>query len=268
MQYVYTQADALTPKWMDALNEFCEGNRTMSAVLTEAAAQYFELAEVEDDDDDAHDGLDEFVEDEAPKPKAAPGPTLDKEKYLEIGSAAATLRLLRDLKEIQDAKDGQLLGFVAEPATDKNSGKKNLYHWEIRLSGFDGDLLSDMKQYAKATGNGEFISLEMRFSADYPFTPPFVRVLRPRFRSMTGHVTIGGSICMELLTRAGWQSTNSIESVLIQIRAEMTGGGARLETSSYGDYSERDAWDAFYRAAKTHGWDVKGIGADMFPKIY
>ena len=27
----------------------------------------------------------------------------------------------------------------------------------------------------------------------------------------TGHVTIGGSICMEMLTRSGWTPTNDIE---------------------------------------------------------
>jgi hypothetical protein len=34
-----------------------------------------------------------------------------------------------------------------------------------------------------------------------PFSPPFIRVVEPRFAFHTGHVTIGGSICMELLTR-------------------------------------------------------------------
>ena len=28
---------------------------------------------------------------------------------------------------------------------------------------------------------------------------------------LPGHVTIGGSICMELLTRSGWKPTNDIE---------------------------------------------------------
>ena len=28
---------------------------------------------------------------------------------------------------------------------------------------------------------------------------------------VTGHVTIGGSICMEMLTKSGWRPTNDIE---------------------------------------------------------
>jgi len=268
-QYFYTEADALTPKWMDVLNDYCESARTLGQMLSHAAEQYFEVVVHDDEEDGGSDGGfdDDFAHDEeAPKPKASAGPTLDKEKYLDIGSPAATLRLLRDLKEIKDG-EAELLGFEANPVVDARTGKQNLYHWEIRLSGFDGDLASDMKQYAAESGK-DYVSLEMRFSSDYPFTPPFVRVVRPRFKFLTGHVTVGGSICMELLSRTGWQSTNSIESVLIQIRAEMTGGGARLDAGSRGDYSEHEAWDAFYRAAKNHGWDVKGLGADMFPKIY
>jgi len=34
---------------------------------------------------------------------------------------------------------------------------------------------------------------------------------------------VGGSICMQLLTRSGWSAASSIESVLVQIRAEMVG---------------------------------------------
>jgi hypothetical protein len=58
---------------------------------------------------------------------------------------------------------------------------------------------------------------------------------------------------MELLTNSGWNSSNDfhkciahlysandIESILIQIRAEMTGGGARLDAgmSNTYEYSE------------------------------
>ena len=31
-----------------------------------------------------------------------------------------------------------------------------------------------------------------------------MRVIRPRFAFHTGHVTVGGSICIELLTSSGW----------------------------------------------------------------
>ena len=178
------------------------------------------------------------------------------------------MRLIKDLKNISKGNPKDL-GFTAAPVVHKKSGLENLYHWEVKLFGFDKgtDLYKDMEVYKKKTGQDNIV-LELRFSKDYPFQPPFVRVIRPRFAFRTGHVTLGGSICMELLTNSGWNSTNDIESILIQIRAEMTGGGARLDAgmnNNY-EYSESEAWEAFYRAASTHGWDVKGLGRDMFPK--
>ena len=53
--------------------------------------------------------------------------------------------------------------------------------------------------------------MEMSFPEDYPMAPPFVRVIRPKFRFLTGHVTIGGSICMQVLTKSGWSPGNDIE---------------------------------------------------------
>lgn len=52
-------------------------------------------------------------------------------------------------------------------------------------------------------------------------SPPFIRVVRPRFRGFGqgggGHVTVGGALCMELLTNSGWSAVSSLESVLLQV---------------------------------------------------
>lgn len=45
----------------------------------------------------------------------------------------------------------------------------------------------------------------------------------------------------------------------------MQEGGARIESNSM--YNENEAWDAFYRAAKNHGWNVNGLSNQMFPKV-
>lgn len=117
-----------------------------------------------------------------------------------------------------------------------------------RLFGFDEKcpIGKDLAELKKKSGVGH-VTLEMRFSKDYPHVPPFVRVLKPRFAFRTGHVTIGGSICMELLTKSGWSSINDIESIIIQIRSEMTEGGAQLDRSAFASpdnvYSEHEAWD-------------------------
>jgi ubiquitin-conjugating enzyme E2 Q len=98
------------------------------------------------------------------------------------------------------------------------------------------------------------IVLHVAFPATYPFAPPFCRVIRPRFQFLTGHVTIGGSICTELLTNKGWSSANTVEAVLVSIRAQFLEGGARLDMNNRTDYTEHEAKNAFDRMVRTHGW--------------
>ena len=101
---------------------------------------------------------------------------------------------------------------------------------------------------------GGRIDLRIAFPSSYPSAPPYIRVLRPRFVYRTGHVTIGGSICTEMLTSVGWSSTMTVESVLLGIRANMLVGGARIDTSNRRDYSEAEAREAFNRMKRDHGW--------------
>ena len=72
------------------------------------------------------------------------------------------------------------------------------------------------------------VECEMTFPQDYPFSPPSVRVVRPRFKRSTGYV-IGGALCMELLTPQGWNATFSIEALLEQMRAHVAHGKAALD---------------------------------------
>lgn len=113
--------------------------------------------------------------------------------------------------------DTDTFGFNAEPDGD------NLYKWKIELFGFEeGSLLKrDLDAYAARTGEKPAIQMEMKFPSDYPMAPPFVRVVKPRFAFLTGHVTIGGSVCMQVLTNSGWTPTNSVEGVIVQVRAEI-----------------------------------------------
>ena len=79
-------------------------------------------------------------------------------------------------------------GFSAQPDGD------NLYKWKVELFNFEKDSLlgGDLEAYAARTGKKAAIVLELKFPADYPMAPPFVRVVQPRFAFMTGHVTVGG----------------------------------------------------------------------------
>lgn len=260
--------------WVAYLNEFADKGRIkISDLLNAAAERYLKLQGGGKDEDDEILGGGEEEEKIEKKPKKSKEELeierkLDQGEFLEIGSPQATMRLINDLKNLRKQKP-EALGFGADPVADKKSGMENLYHWHIRLFGIDNEspLYKDMQDFKKKTGH-DHILLEMRFSKDYPHVPPFVRVVRPRFQFRTGHVTMGGSICMELLTNSGWNATNDIESILIQITAELVSGGARLDSGgghNY-EYTEQEAWEAFYRAASTHGWNINGLSKDMFPK--
>ena len=61
---------------------------------------------------------------------------------------------------------------------------------------------------------------------------------------------------MELLTRSGWLSTNDIEGILVQVRAEiMSDPRARLAPNPDQQYSEAEAKDSFERMVQRYGWN-------------
>ena len=156
-------------------------------------------------------------------------------------------RLASDLCDVV-RKDTSALGFrVLKPDDDAFA----LCKWTAHLFGFDPTtpLSNDM-----ATMNKECITLELTFSEAYPFEPPFVRIVEPRFVFHTGHVTIGGSLCMELLTKSGWSPVNDIESVLVQVRSAIGHGNGRLDFANRKPYSDDEARQAFTRVAKEHRW--------------
>ncbi len=152
--------------------------------------------------------------------------------------------------------DTTKFGFSAEPVGN------DIFTWEVRLFGFDpkdDTIAKDLIEYKKRYGL-DYVQMEMKFNENFPLEPPFIRVVRPRFQFRTGHVTIGGSICMELLTKSGWSPVNTIESIFVQIRCEMATGGARLELSNGSPYTEHEAQEAFHRVAARYGWDKPNSG--------
>jgi ubiquitin-conjugating enzyme E2 Q len=98
--------------------------------------------------------------------------------------------------------------------------------------------------------------LNATFPAEYPYKPPFIRVIYPRFKFMTGHITIGGSICMEVLTLSGWSPGYSIENLIMQIKSEIVdpGGEARIDLSRHDHYHIAEAKESFDRLCAKYGW--------------
>jgi ubiquitin-conjugating enzyme E2 Q len=171
------------------------------------------------------------------------------------------MRLNRELQtilKVQKASPLHELGWYIDAEL-----VSNVYQWIVELHSFEPTLplAKDMK-VAGVTS----IVLEIRFGKDYPHSPPFVRVIRPRFLPFMsgggGHVTGGGAMCMELLTNTGWSAVSSIEGVLLQVRMaimNMEPKPARLESTSKDrqrDYGTSEAMQAYIRACQTHGWEI------------
>ncbi|CAG9098555.1 unnamed protein product [Plutella xylostella] len=102
------------------------------------------------------------------------------------------------------------------------------------------------------------ILLHLVFPENFPFAPPFMRVVEPRIEK--GFVMDGGAICMELLTPRGWASAYTVEAVVMQFAASVVKGQGRVARAPprpAREFSRRRAEEAFRSLVKTHdkyGW--------------
>tara|TARA_A100001015_G_C15026672_1_gene730876 strand:+ start:1583 stop:2074 length:492 start_codon:yes stop_codon:yes gene_type:complete len=144
--------------------------------------------------------------------------------------------------------------------------EKNAFVWSVFLpsAAFLEDaveLFHDLERYASMTNTEPGVEFEFTFPTKYPHAPPFVRVVRPRFKFHTGHVTIGGSICTHFLTPDGWTNSLSAQDVITFIHHDcIVQGGGRVDFGSnhhpspLAEYSIYEAKEAFNRVKHEHGW--------------
>ncbi|RYP26214.1 hypothetical protein DL768_011779 [Monosporascus sp. mg162] len=191
----------------------------------------------------------------------SPLPQLRPPSYATEQAQRAIGRELKRLQQIQSSTPLCELGWYID--FDNIS---NMFQWIVELHSFALSL--PLGQDMKTAGVNSIV-LEMRFGREYPMSPPFVRVIRPRFLPFLngggGHVTGGGAMCMELLTATGWSPANSLEAVLLQVRLALCSldpRPARLHSvaSPYGgagrDYGVDEAFNAFASAASAHRWRI------------
>lgn len=174
-------------------------------------------------------------------------------------TSMATRSLQRELNntlQTQNSIPAHELGWYLDPNL-----VENVYQWIVELHSFDACL--PLAKDLKAKGLKSVV-LEIRFGKEYPISPPFVRVIRPRFVGFAagggGHVTAGGALCMELLTNSGWSAVSNIESVLLQVRMAISSTDphpARLEPGPVRGYGTGEAIEAFIRACNAHGVSLR-----------
>ena len=162
--------------------------------------------------------------------------------------------------------------------------------WHLRMRDFDettpggkalnGDLRELRRRYPNDPNTQLCaVTFEVLFPLTYPHDPPFLRVVTPKMVWYTGHVTAGGSVCLEFLTPHGWNPDLSIGSILetvkhavvtveaVVVRTQFGPGGVagplrvdlqkQYASAPNQFYSEGQARAAFDRAVQHHsrvGW--------------
>ncbi len=153
--------------------------------------------------------------------------------------------IMKIIKEYRLLKSNKNLNFRID--VNPNSP----YNWKIFITKFDGNvsIMSDMKRL-----NVKEIELELKFGNNYPFAPPFIRIVTPMFENLTGHITSHGAICNEILSSKGWIPTCSIEMLLIIIISEISEDG-RIDIVNYNkSYDYEESKKSFNQMIVAQGW--------------
>lgn len=170
---------------------------------------------------------------------------------------SAKVKQKRLMKELKNIKKNE----ANEPNFTVDLVDDNLFEWDVWLKGFDPEskIAIDLAGLKKHTGVGD-VWLRMTFPGNFPFDPPFVRVLAPLIHG--GFVLNGGAICMELLTPQGWSQAYSISSVIMQTIVTLVKGEARVVTRTSTPFAANEAQRSYEYAVKTHekhGWHTPAL---------
>uniref|UniRef100_A0A3Q3E5D8 E2 ubiquitin-conjugating enzyme n=1 Tax=Hippocampus comes TaxID=109280 RepID=A0A3Q3E5D8_HIPCM len=167
------------------------------------------------------------------------------------GSVQASDRLMKELREIYRSQSYKTGIYSVELVND------SLYDWHVKLRTVDPDsqLHSDL-QVLKEKEGVDYILLNFSYKDNFPFDPPFVRVVAPVLSG--GYVLGGGALCMELLTKQGWSSAYSIESVIMQINATLVKGKARVQfganKNQYNLARAQQSYKSLVQIHEKNGW--------------
>jgi len=154
-------------------------------------------------------------------------------------------KIIREYKQIMKLKDTLPFRIEVNPEMP--------FTWHIFIHKFDEKypIAQDMKKFKVKE-----IEMEIRFPPTYPFSPPFIRVVQPRFMRLTGHIGgASGAICNQILSEKNWVATCTIESLITIIISEIIEGDGRLDPQTYHiPYSYDEAREGFMRIMKSHDW--------------
>lgn len=103
-------------------------------------------------------------------------------------------------------------------------------------------LQRNLEQYALKYKKPASLVLTMRFPSDFPFSPPLASLVYPRFQFPCNNVTFGGTLCMAILTHQGWNPTNDLKTVILQIKQQFEEEPAEISLETSNTYTAAEVW--------------------------
>ena len=138
----------------------------------------------------------------------------------------------------------------AEAIQDDPKASKQL-EYRFKLSLPDQDDISIWDVYiTKLSLNGDtaldkqmvehkipHIHIHIRFPVDYPFSPPFIHVVTPKFVAFKGHITEQGAFCTDILMPASWTPARKIPDLIYDLFLLASFAGAEIDPKRTGHVS-------------------------------
>lgn len=97
----------------------------------------------------------------------------------------------------------------------------------------------------------EGVTINIKFSDTFPFTPPFVYIKKPIFTETSKYITNKGALCLEYLTEKHWLPIISIENLIIQVFSTIIDNN---EIKKDGEYNYDEASESFKTLTIGNSW--------------
>lgn len=120
------------------------------------------------------------------------------------------------------------------------------FNYQIKL--VDENLLNWQVTYLGVT-------ICFKFPELFPFEPPFVYIVKPKFNLSAQNITSDGAICSEYLTKSNWLPAISIECLIVQIFSLIIEPNITYMVNQSNDsYDEQLAIKSYEKLAKGNSW--------------
>ena len=129
----------------------------------------------------------------------------------------------------------------------------DIYKWKAIIPrenfAHDSKIRSELKKYSIP-----HVEFEIRISEEYPFEPPFIRIVSPSFIIGIGSMLEGGGICLASLS-LDWSPALGVKKLLLQITSEMVDAEINaLEKNTPSDYTYKNAHASYTKQGEERGW--------------